>query len=113
MRLCRLIRRRREAERNWPLWMCENVVLIEEVEELDEEEARGGGGGAAGGAGGAGTAGTGIRSLGPAQAAKATKAEGALQQRPCNSSRCSVPAGLGATSCTAGSAEDAVCDGSF
>lgn len=111
MRLCRLIRRRREAERNWPLWMCENVVLIEEVEELDEEEARAGGRGGA--AGTAGTAGTGIRFLGPAQAAKVTKAEGALQQRPCNSSRCSVPAGLGATSCTAGSAEDAVCDGSF
>lgn len=81
MRLCRLIRRRREAERNWPLWMRENVVLMEEVEELDEEEARGGGAGA-------GAAGTGIRFLGPAQATKATKAEGALQQWPCNSSRC-------------------------
>lgn len=42
MRLRRLIRRAREAERNWPLWMCENGILSsrwgKKVEELDSKQ---------------------------------------------------------------------------
>lgn len=41
MRLCRLIRRGREAERDWPLWRSNrqwDFEYEEEVEELDGDE---------------------------------------------------------------------------
>lgn len=45
MRLCRLIRRGREAEGNWPLRMCKNGILVSKKTRggriaVDEDEER-------------------------------------------------------------------------